>query len=54
MAVDRVWVGNRLYWTVETRNYKYYNAVSNSHTLQFPTGRTKLSHSAVSSPVVAW
>jgi hypothetical protein len=31
-----------------------YSAIVNSHTLQFTTARTKSSHSAVSSPVVAW
>jgi hypothetical protein len=35
---------------VTTRNY---SAIANSHTLQFPTARTKPSQSAVSSPVVA-
>jgi hypothetical protein len=31
-----------------------YSAIINSHTQQFVTARTKSSHSAVSSPVVAW
>jgi hypothetical protein len=31
-----------------------YNAIANSHTLQLTTARTKSSHSAVFSPVVAW
>jgi hypothetical protein len=31
-----------------------YSAVTNSNTLQFTTGHTKSSHSAVSSPVFAW
>jgi hypothetical protein len=30
------------------------SAIANSHTLQFTTAHTKSSHSAVSSPVVAW
>jgi hypothetical protein len=29
-----------------------YSAITNAHTLQFTTARTKSSHSAVSSPVV--
>jgi hypothetical protein len=36
---------------VTTNNY---SANANSHTLQFTTARTKISQSAVSSPVVAW
>jgi hypothetical protein len=31
-----------------------YSANANSHTQQFTTARRKYSHSAVSSPVVAW
>jgi hypothetical protein len=31
-----------------------YSAIAISHILQFTTARTKSSHSAVSSPVVAW
>jgi hypothetical protein len=31
-----------------------YSAVANSHTLQFTTVCTNSSHSAVSSPVIAW
>jgi hypothetical protein len=31
-----------------------YSALASSHTLQFTTARTKFSHSAVSSPIVAW
>jgi hypothetical protein len=32
----------------------HYGAIANSHNLQFTTARTKTSHSAVSSPIVAW
>jgi hypothetical protein len=31
-----------------------YSVIANSHTLQFITARTKISQSAVSSPVFAW
>jgi hypothetical protein len=31
-----------------------YSAITNSHCQQFTTARTESSHSAVSSPVVAW
>jgi hypothetical protein len=42
---------NWIYWTLIDCNY---SAVASSHTLQLTTGCTKLSQSAVSSPVVAW
>jgi hypothetical protein len=31
-----------------------YSVITNSHTLQFTTARTKFSQPAVSSPLVAW
>jgi hypothetical protein len=52
VTIDGVWIGNRIYWTLETRNYNY-SAIANSHTVQFTTARTKSSESAVSSPVFA-
>jgi hypothetical protein len=46
------WIDNFIYWTLfKTRNYKYYSAFDNSHTLQFTTALTNPSQSAVSPPV---
>jgi hypothetical protein len=55
LTIDGVWIGNWIYWTLTDCDYiTITSAITNSHTLQFTTARTKSSQSAVSSPVVAW
>jgi hypothetical protein len=50
--MDRVRIGNQIYWSLADRNYKYYSTVANSHTLQFTTARASSFQSPVSRPVV--
>jgi hypothetical protein len=35
-----IWIGNWIYWTLETNNISNYNRFTNSYILQFTTIRT--------------
>jgi hypothetical protein len=48
LSVDRIWIGNWIYWTLTECNY---STVANPHTLQFATAHTKSYQSPVSSLV---
>jgi hypothetical protein len=49
-----VGIGNCIIERLLISATSHYSAIANSHNLQFTTARTKLSQSALSSPVVAW
>jgi hypothetical protein len=54
VTIDGVWFGNWIYGLLQIVTTSNYNTITNSHTQQFTTARTKSSQYAVSSPVVAW
>jgi hypothetical protein len=48
VTIDRICIGNWIYWTLTDHNYQFTSTIATSHTPQFTTVRTK------SSPVVTW